>query len=32
MELLANPQFMAALRKVESGRAKWLPLSALDEK
>ena len=31
MEILANPQAMRAIRRDQSGRAKYLPLSALDE-
>jgi PHD/YefM family antitoxin component YafN of YafNO toxin-antitoxin module len=31
MELLANPKAVAAVRRDRSGKAKYLPLSALDE-
>ena len=31
MEILANPQAMRAIRRDQSGKGKYLPLSALDE-
>jgi len=31
MEILANPQAMRAIRRDQSGKARYLPLSALDE-
>ena len=31
MELLANPQAMRAIRRDQSGKGKYLPLSALNE-
>ena len=31
MEILANPQAMRAIRRDQSGRGRYLPLSALDE-
>jgi len=31
MEILANPEAMRAIRRDQSGKGKYLPLSALDE-
>jgi hypothetical protein len=31
MEILANPRAMRAIRRDQSGKGKYLPLSALDE-
>ena len=31
MEILASPQAMRAIRRDQSGKGKYLPLSALDE-
>jgi len=31
MEILANPQAMQAIRRDQSGKGKYLPLSVLDE-
>ncbi|HMC27538.1 MAG TPA: prevent-host-death protein [Verrucomicrobiae bacterium] len=31
MEILANPEAMKAIKKDQSGKGKYLPLSALDE-
>lgn len=31
MEILANPHAMRAIRRDQSGKSKYLPLSALDE-
>lgn len=31
MEILANPEAMRAIRRDQSGKDKYLPLSALDE-
>jgi hypothetical protein len=31
MEIMANPKAMRAIRRDQSGRGKYLPLSVLDE-
>ena len=31
MEIMANPEAMRAIRRDQSGKGKYLPLSALDE-
>ena len=31
LEIMANPEAMAAIRKHQAGKTKFLPLSALDE-
>ena len=31
MEIMANPAAMRAIRRVQSGKGKYLPLSALDD-
>jgi hypothetical protein len=32
MEILANPEAMAAIRRARAGKGKYHPLSSLDEK